>query len=413
MVQPLPGLLTASFRGIEFFVPDTSSEVGRRVAEHYFAGMDQSAYDDEGLHAERISIDGLYVGADYISHGKALKEAFEQAGEGTLIHPWWGAINVLLVEPATIKWSAKELRVVRFSANFVKIIENTGSGYNSHHATGPKVFDTARSMAMAARLLANAVGNKTLSRLKSDATTRVGKQFFLGFDGLQGKSGSAIKQLLPQAVPTKPDNFADLFSTLSTNIVDLTRAAAPSAVAPAAGAEVRETVMKTDDGIAFLQNAAERLLDLFATAPSAADQSLNAAAAGDLLAKMATVLTDVAPASRTDAIELRSSVTNVFETLSNALQSLCESAFAGEASTLERAGRATQMAVFADLNETIGRLPQTTRLKIETDADAFAIAHCLYGDDIAAVELYYQDIIKRNHLRHPATVLPGELEVLK
>lgn len=413
MVQPLPGLLTASFRGIEFFVPDTSSEVGRRVAEHYFAGIDQSAYDDEGLYAERISIDGLYVGADYISHGKALKDAFEQAGEGTLIHPWWGAINVLLLEPATIKWSSKELRVVRFSANFVKIIENTGSGYNSHHATGPKVFATARSMAMAARLLANAVANNTLSRLKSDATTRVGKQYFSGFEGLRGKSGSAIKQLLPQAVPTKPDNFADLFSSLSTNIVDLTRAAAPSAVAPAAGADVPEPLMKTDDGIAVLKNAAERLLDSFAAAPSAVDQSLNAAAAGDLLAKMATVLTDVVPASRTDAIELRSSVTNVFETLSNALQSLCESAFAGEASTLERAGRATQMAVFADLNETIGRLPQTTRLKIETDADAFAIAHCLYGDNIAAVELYYQDIIKRNHLRHPATVLPGELEVLK
>lgn len=413
MVQPLPGLLTASFRGIEFFVPDTSSEVGRRVAEHYFAGIDQSAYDDEGLHAERISIDGLYVGADYISHGKALKDAFEQAGEGTLIHPWWGAINVLLVEPATIKWSAKELRVVRFSANFVKIIENTGSGYNSHHATGTKVFATARSMAMAARLLANAVANNTLSRLKSDATTRVGKQYFSGFEGLRGKSGSAIKQLLPQAVPSNPDNFADLFSSLSTNIVDLTRAAAPSAVAPAAGADVPEPLMKTDDGIAVLKNAAKSLLNSFAAAPSAVDQSLNAAAAGDLLAKMATVLTDVVTASRTDAIELRSSVTNVFETLSNALQSLSESVFAGEASTLERACRATQMAVFADLNETIGRLPQTTRLKIETDADAFAIAHCLYGDNIAAVELYYQDIIKRNHLRHPATVLPGELEVLK
>ncbi|MCM0751947.1 hypothetical protein DEA98_13700 [Brucella pseudogrignonensis] len=32
----LPGLLPASYRGISFFVPDTSTQVGRRVAEHLF-----------------------------------------------------------------------------------------------------------------------------------------------------------------------------------------------------------------------------------------------------------------------------------------------------------------------------------------------------------------------------------------
>lgn len=412
MVQPLPGLLAASFRGVGFFVPDTSSDVGRRVAEHYFPGIDAAAFDDEGLHTERISIEGLYVGSDYIERGKALKEAFETAGEGTLIHPWWGAINVLLVEPASIKWSAKELRVVRFSANFVRVVENAGGA--SYHATGPKVFEKSRLLAAAAQMLASAVNTNTLSRLKSDATSRVGKQYFALFDGLQGKSGSAIRQLLPQAAPSRPDNFVELFSTISSSVSDMAQVdAAQSAVAPAAGTQLPDPIMPKKTAVTFLTTAAMALINNFADAPSDADKSLNCAAAGDLLAKMAPILTDIDVKSRTEAIELKTTISNCFEEFSTALQSLVESAFAGEASTLERACRATQMAVVADLNETIGRLPKTTRLTIERDADAFALAHRLYGDNIEALEAYYQDIVSRNHLRHPAIITSGAVEVLK
>lgn len=413
MVQPLPGLLAASFRGIGFFVPDTSSDVGRRVAEHYFPGIDAAAFDDEGLQPERISIEGLYVGADYIEHGKALKEAFETAGEGTFIHPWWGAINVLLVEPASIKWSAKELRVVRFSANFIRVVENAGGV--SHHATGPKVLEKSRLLAAAAQMLASAVNTNTLSRLKSDATSRVGKHYFSLFDGLQGKAGSAIRQLLPPAAPSTPDNFAELFSTISSRVSDMAQVdAAQPAVAPAAGTQLPEPLLPKKTAVTFLTTAVMALMNKFADAPSDADKALNGAAAGDLLAKMAPILTDIDVKSRAEAIELRSTITNVFEAFSTALQSLCESpVFAGEASTLERACRATQTAVVADLNETIGRLPKTTRLTLERDDDAFALAHRLYGDNIEALEAYYNDIVSRNHLRHPAMITSGNVEVLK
>lgn len=413
MVQPLPGLLSASFRGIGFFVPDTTSDVGRRVAEHYFPGIDAAAFDDEGLHAERISIEGLYVGTDYIEHGKALKEAFETAGEGTLIHPWCGAINVLLVEPASIKWSAKELRVVRFSANFVRAVENAGGA--SHHATGPKVLEKALSLAAAAQMLASAVNTNTLSRLKSDATSRVGKHYFSLFDGLQGKAGSAIRQLLPQAAPSQPDNFAELFSTISSSFSDMAQVdAAQSAVAPAAGMQLPDPIMPKKTAITFLTKAAMQLMNKFADAPSDADKSLNCAAAGDLLAKMAPILTDINVKSRAEAIELRSTISNCFEAFSTALQSLCESpSFAGVATRIGRDARGLQMAIIADLNETIGRLPKTTRLTLERDDDAFALAHRLYGDNIEALEAYYQDIVSRNHLRHPAKITSGNVEVLK
>lgn len=412
--QPLPGLLAASFRGISFFVPDTSSEVGRRVAEHYFPGIDTCAFDDEGLHAERISIEGLYVGTDYIERGRALKEAFETAGSGTLIHPWTGAVNVLLVEPATIKWSTTELRVVRFSASFVKVIENAG-GNNSRWATGSKVLEKALSLVAAARLLVGAVQRNTLSRLKTDATTRVAKQYFSLFDTLQGKGGSAIRQLLPQATPSRPDDFAELFSTVSSTFAGLTQMnAAQSAVAPAAGTQLPDPMLPERTAINFLTKAATRLIEIFDKAPSDADKALMGAAAGDLLAKMAPILTDIEPTSRTEAIEVRSTVSNVFEDFSTTLQSLCESpVFAGEATRLERESRFLQMAIIADLNETIGRLPKTTRLTLTRDGDAFALAHLFYGDNIAALEAYYKDIVSRNHLRHPAMITNNTVEVLK
>ncbi|KAA6205647.1 MAG: hypothetical protein DU429_01900 [Candidatus Tokpelaia sp.] len=70
---PLPGLMPASFRGIGFYAPDVSSEVGRRIAAHYFPGLDIAAYDDHGKSPEKITITGMYVGDDYIAHGKAPK----------------------------------------------------------------------------------------------------------------------------------------------------------------------------------------------------------------------------------------------------------------------------------------------------------------------------------------------------
>jgi len=85
-------------------------------------GVDYSAYDDHGIGPENLSVEGIYIGDDYILQGKLLKQAFEMPGPATLMHPWWGVMQAILIEPAEITFSANELRVVRFSATFERVI---------------------------------------------------------------------------------------------------------------------------------------------------------------------------------------------------------------------------------------------------------------------------------------------------
>jgi len=149
-----------------------------------------------------------------------------------------------------------------------------------------------------------------------------------------------------------------------------------------------------------------------ADAPSVPDAALNAAVTGDLLARVAPLISQINPQSRRQVLDIRGRITQALNGFSKALQSLFETVFAGEASRLNRAAREMGLRLIADINETIGRLPQTTILRLEQDADAWVIAMMLYGDDVGVVEAGYLDLITRNRLRHPAQIEAGSLEIL-
>ncbi|MCM0750476.1 hypothetical protein DEA98_00015 [Brucella pseudogrignonensis] len=78
----LPGLLPASYRGISFHVPDTSTQVGRRVAEHLFPGIDQAAYDDFGLATQTVRVEGLIVSDSYIAQCTGSEGRVRDTGTG-------------------------------------------------------------------------------------------------------------------------------------------------------------------------------------------------------------------------------------------------------------------------------------------------------------------------------------------
>jgi len=410
---PLHGLYAASYRGVGFFVPDTSSEVGRRISSHYFPGLDFSAYDDQGLYAEKISIEGFYVGDDYILRGQALQRAFETPGIGTLVHPWIGAIDVILPEPATITWSSKELRVVRFSAKFERITHEQQTSVTGI-ATSSKLVSSGSLLAQAAYDVVSTVDQFTLSRLRSDATIRSASRYVDLWSTLDGTAGAEIRSLLPTNLPSTPKKFLDLIQSVSNAIVSLSQdTVSQSAVAPAAGARLKKTALLPENAIELINSKATHLLDNLPEAPSIPDKILLCAAASDLLAKMAPLITDVSPKSRKEALILRTAVSDVLEACSMALQSLLNTSFAADISVLGRECRNMQMAVIADLNEIIGRLPQTTTVTLERDIDAWSLAHMIYGDNPANIEAGYQDIITRNQLRHPALIMSGTLEILK
>ena len=231
---------------------------------------------------------------------------------------------------------------------------------------------------------------------------------------LDGTAGAEISSLLQTNLPYTPKKFLDLIQSVSNAIVSLSQdTVSQSAVAPAAGARLKKTALLPENAIELINSKATHLLDYLPEAPSIPDKILFCAAASDLLAKMAPLITDVSPKSRKEALILRTAISDVLEACSMALQSLLNTSFAADISVLGRECRNMQMAVIADLNEIIGRLPQTTTVTLERDIDAWSLAHMIYGDNPANIEAGYQDIITRNQLRHPALIMSGTLEILK
>lgn len=410
---PLPGLIPASFRGIGFFMPDTSSEVGRRVAAHHFPGVDFSAYDDHGLHPENISVEGFYVGSDYIARGRLLKQAFEIAGPATLMHPWWGVINVILTEPAEISFSANELRVVRFSANFERVIDQSQIGLSSQ-STGPQLLLAGLVLAQNALSIIESINSNTVSRLRTDATSRIASQYLSFWNNIGGTIGSSIRSILPEILPSTPNGLSHMFTQTSRDLVDGTLdPVSLSAVAHGVDAKIDTPITTIDSALNLILNASIAMIDQMPDAPSQIDKALQAACVADYMGKAAELIVDIEPASRADALNLRATISNTLESFSNNLQSLFETVYSGDASSLNRATRTLSVCIIADINETIGRLPQTTMITLDRDVDAWAMAHMIYGDDLKLVEAGYLDLIDRNKIRHPANIDSQTLEILQ
>ena len=395
---PFDGLVPASFRGVRFFMPDSSSEVGRRVAAHYFPGLDIAAYDDMGRLPETISIEGLYVGQDYIGRARALKNAFATPGTATLMHPWFGAISVILIEPASISFSASELRVVRVSFRCERVPANLGNLVNA-----PALLNAAGFLIDSAMSFIETVSG-SISRLRSDATSRASSIYF----NLFNKSSLREFLNLPEAAISEPKRFGANFQNLTQTLIELTEQPV-SAVSPAYGAPVKTPLSKAA-ALDTALNASIALISAISDAPSLMDQALLTAACGELIGRTGQLFVDVEIESRREALLLRQQWTSMVNKLIGSLENLTLSRYASSASLIERALGDFEIKLLAEINEIIGRLPQTTTIDVRT-RDLWVMAYKLYGAEL--LEEHYRDLISRNKIRHPSFVTAKKLEIRK
>ncbi|MDO9235951.1 MAG: DNA circularization N-terminal domain-containing protein [Aquabacterium sp.] len=112
-------LRPASFRGVPFQVDSTDLGAGRRTQLHEYPQRDKPWVEDLGRAAREISFDGFVVGADYVAQANQLLAALEEAGPGTLIHPWFGTLTVSLKDQARVSFN-NTLGQARFSLSFVE-----------------------------------------------------------------------------------------------------------------------------------------------------------------------------------------------------------------------------------------------------------------------------------------------------
>ncbi len=410
----LPGCLPASFRGIGFFVPDASSEPGRRVAEHLFPGTDRAAYDDHGLLPNIVTLDGILVGDDYVAQARALEAAFERAGPGTLVHPWLGAMTVILVDPAEISFSAAELRVARFTASFTRIRASGFGGLFGGFSTASALLGAVTSLVSSARALAMSPETLTPSRARPLAAQRSGRLLRDSWLALPaGRATPVIRAAVAGALPSSPAAFGQAIGAASGALLGMvseiagTPAVSPAAESPASFA------MPAAEALRLLLDAAGRMLDHSADAPSPTDRAMLIAAAAEPLAQAARLSAYISHESRPDAMALRSTLITAAGGVVEATDALDATLFAAPGSVLRLDVDELRTRIVADINEAIGRLPALTVLETTREADAWLVANHFYGDRPETIEAGHRSIVSRNRPRHPAQLPAGRIEVLK
>jgi prophage DNA circulation protein len=413
----IDGLFQASFAGIEFHMPDARSEAGRRVIGFLFPGRDGLAHEDLGAAPRRITISGLVLGEDHVRRARRLEAAFLRPGPATLVHPWLGEIEVVLVQPASFTFTERELRVVRFDAVFERVVAPA-----SPLDTLGRLLDAADGLRDAARgLLRRVLAPVRLglgaiaavsAYLGSAATTwRTVLAGVRGGATLRGALAGPVEALEGFSfapVATAGDDTADVLGAVPAAAA---RAAAPAAI-PAIGPGPAAPAAPAP---ADRRAAALLLIDAAAGlgAGPAEAAAPRLAARAQALAEAARTIADIPFESRQEARAWRARQDAALGAGVTAAAALgaTEPEAAGQ---LLRALVALRAAAAADLDERIGRLPEVLLLAAPPGGgSAWQVAQHIAGDDPAAVVAAHADIVARNRLRHPALIPGGQvLEIL-
>lgn len=113
----LDTLRPASFKGIAFHVVGTEKAYGKRIVPHEYPLRDRPNHEEMGLGRRGFTVEAFVVGADAPQRAAALEAIVESRGRGTLIHPSYGAVQVMAMGGRT-RWSGAEGRVARFLLDF-------------------------------------------------------------------------------------------------------------------------------------------------------------------------------------------------------------------------------------------------------------------------------------------------------
>lgn len=401
------GLLPGMFRGIALSIVDASSDHGRRVLEYLFPGVDPAAYDDFGLGPSGISIEALYIGDDYKVQARLLAAAFETPGPGLLIHPWLGPISVIMEEPAQIRFSERELRVLRISARFKRAPVVSLGGLFSSDLTS-----NIASMVAAVAGLISTIASVVLSSTRSSASRRSVRVVNAVASGLTSPPSvrsalTSVRVELAASSPQSPAAFDAWIASASAVISTVTE------VSPVGSASDTQETASAQALMAIGLSMAKGLIAQVAAAPSSTDQLLLLSAASHFVSDVAAQSPYAEFTSRNEAMTFRSSITTALSTIIDLVEDNSPDTMQAATRAVIRAARSLSASVVADLNEVIGTLPVVQAISTTRNVDAWAIAQHLAGDTPAMIETVYADIVARNGPVHPANLTSGRVEFLE
>ena len=392
-------LTPAAFRGVPFFVQAHEGDFGRRVALHEYPGRDKPWAEDLGRRARTLSVEALVLGAGYMAQRDALLAAVEQAGAGTLKHPYLGELKVVVLE-CRLSESTAEGGQARFALQFVEAGE----------ATWPRPTGSTPD-----QVAAKAEPAMTAAQSAFEAGLKVAKQPDFVASALSQQMGGLLSQVRSAAgqVQSALEPLAELQRQVDVFRADLTELVyEPAALAQGVLGAVRQLVrsVATTPGDAL---GLARTLWRFG--------SLSFVPGGASLRRLVQMNNQVETARlvRTAAVTeaARAVSTLAFDSFDQAAALRGEFAdvmdellYATADDTAFDAMRALRAAVIADISARGADLARLFRYTPGGSIPALVLAHQLYGDALRADEL-----LARNGgvISHPLFVQGGQtLEVL-
>lgn len=112
-------LQPATFRGVPFHAEGDDMAAGRRVQVHEYPQRDKPYAEDLGRATREISISAFVIGPDYMAGRDRLLGALETAGPGTLVHPWYGSMQVVCTS-VRVRHSNRDGGMAVFDLGFVE-----------------------------------------------------------------------------------------------------------------------------------------------------------------------------------------------------------------------------------------------------------------------------------------------------
>lgn len=401
-------LRRASFRGISFDIPSDETEFGRRVITDEYPGRDTPSHEDMGAGLSRFSVTAIIGGAAFIQKADSLQAALSQSGAGTLVHPYHGELQVIVVGKPRRQHNNSAVGLVKF------VIEFEIFGEPVFPATS---LDTLGALSGASDNLLSALRGDFISRfvtasLPDFVSMEAIKQASGWVSTIEGAMASGgFLSLLRGDMPAWSSIGLGVVDDV-TSLFDRVKALVKPLKKPVVGTAMPFQPQRASTVMGALN-------EIIATSPPAVSstatslrpvrqrngQALEGLFRGCAAAACAEVAMHGNYESKEEALHVRG---QSYDSLSALRDMYGRHGW-------DDSWRATGQLIAAlhrDINERIGRLPATVRVSSGSVRSSLSLAHRLYGDALPELFDNADDIVRRNGVRHPGFVPAARLEVL-
>jgi len=364
-------LQDASFRGVSFLIDGHETDFGRRVVVHEYPFQDLPETEDLGQRATRFSLNAYVLGPDYFPVRDQLYDALNQAGAGTLVHPYLGRVQVVVLD-VRLTETTRQGGVARFDVRFIQ----------ASTVTRPTAVVNTQAAVLASSTAAQIVADQGFQDNYSLTAAGVGDAVSNALDtvfaGIENNIGNALS-----------------LSTVGQQLVEL-----PGQIAARIDGDLRElgSIASLQKFFTYGAPSAPASLNYDNPQPTIAALALHVQTTALLAAAELTAQTDYA--SYNDAIAGRDVILDQIDTLSQIADA-----------DLYASLQDLRVQVATDIAARSANLAIITSYTPAETAPALAIAQRLYGP--IGLEANLTDILARNQIANPLFVTGGQaLEVL-